>query len=273
MKYLDDLMYWVGERERIRHKKEAGEKRPWTADPILDTYRFCNVERERDKVTVWIHQNWLRPNSHSPNLAFAMAVARMVNLPETLDRIGFPHAWLPVTFIDTIEHIKKEGKKAWTSAYMITGGYSEGGETKEVIIARVLSTLHSKLKHDPVREGDTLEVAANKLRSPGIGTFLSAQIVADLKFSPLLERAKDWNYWCAPGPGSTMGLNFLHDRPPTTTLSEKQFMKEVNEVKALLAHAGVHLCAQNTQNCLCEFSKYVRAKHLGKRLKSTYVPA
>jgi len=272
MKYLNDLMFWVGERERMRLRRSEGHPSPWTTDPILHHYRFCNVDRCHDRVTQWVHNNWLRPNDGLPSLPFAMAVARMVNLPETLADLGYPYIWDNLRFIEVLARRKLAGKKVWTSAYMITGGYSEGGESKEVIIARVLTTLYNQLLMTPVKQGDTLDEAATKLRAPGIGTFLSAQIIADLKYSQILETAKDWDWWCAPGPGSTLGLNFLHERPELTTLAGPQFLREVNEVKTLLGHAGVHLDAQNVQNCLCEFSKYVRAKHFGKRLKSGFIP-
>ena len=48
------LFYWVAERERIRVRKESGQPFPWTDDPILATYRFCNVRREDDRVTIWV---------------------------------------------------------------------------------------------------------------------------------------------------------------------------------------------------------------------------
>lgn len=272
MKYLDDLMFWVGERERMRFRRAEGHPPPWTTDPILHHYRFCNVDRCYDRVTQWIHNNWLKPNNGAPSLPFAMAVARMVNLPETLADLGYPYIWDNPRFIEVLARRKLAGKKVWTSAYMITGGYSAGGESKEVIIARVLTTLYNRLLMTPVKQGDTLDDASFKLRVPGIGTFLSAQIIADLKYNHVLEEAKDWDWWCAPGPGSTLGLNFLYERPELTALNEAQFIREVNEVKTLLRHAGVHLDAQNVQNCLCEFSKYVRAKHFGKRLKSGFTP-
>lgn len=39
------------EREAIRLKREAGEPEPWTADPILRAYHFCNVFREDDRTS------------------------------------------------------------------------------------------------------------------------------------------------------------------------------------------------------------------------------
>jgi hypothetical protein len=198
----------------------------------------------------------------------------MVNLPETLAEIDFPYQWDSAQFIRAIARRKATGVKVWTSAYMITGGYSAGGEPKEVIIARVLTNLHDQLKKNPIDLDDNLESAEKKLAVPGIGTFLRGQIIADLKMDYMpLEFANDWHSWCGVGPGSTAGLNYLFDRPQKA-IGEAQFRKEVNEVRHIIEDkTGMGLCAQNTQNVMCEFSKYVRTKYYGGKPKSKYKPA
>jgi DNA polymerase I len=50
-KGIDDLLYWIEERERIRVRKEAGAPEPYTDNEILRTGRFCNVRREDDRTT------------------------------------------------------------------------------------------------------------------------------------------------------------------------------------------------------------------------------
>lgn len=106
-----------------------------------------------------------------------------------------------------------------------------------------------------------------------MGTFLVAQVIADLKNTSWLREAPDRMTWCAPGPGSTMGLNFIHDRPRTKGIGGEQFIAEVNEIRQLLAdRLDLHICAQNTQNCLCELSKYIRVRYFGERMKNTYRP-
>ena len=274
MKHLDDLYFWIAEREHIRNRKELGLPRPWTTDPILHEYRFCNVHRDDDTVTRWIHDNWLYPHMFDSNVQYAMIIARMVNHPDTLHELGYPMAWDPDHFMRVLSSRKSMGHKVWTTAYMITGGYSKGGESKEVIIARVLTAAFDKLLKDPIVRGDTLAKAAVKIRSPGIGTFLVGQAIADIKHSDLLIGADDWETWCAVGPGSTAGLNYLHDRPVATSLSDKQFQDEVLAIRELIfSEVGRDIDAQNVQNCLCEFSKYVRTKYYGGAPKSRYTPA
>jgi len=274
MQHEYELIYWITEREEIRLKKEAGYPRPWTNDPIMGAYRFCNVNRNDDTVTKWIHDNWSIPNQHMNSLPFALTLARMVNLPTTLEAIGYPDVWDPDHFIEVIRDLKEDGTKVWTSAYMITGGYSAGGEDKETIIARVLDGVHSKLQSNPVSFSEKLSTAVEKIKSPGVGSFLSAQVIADLKRTYRLALAPDWWTWCGVGPGSTIGLNILNGRPITATIKDKQFIDEVALVRELIQEeTGLNLCAQNTQNCLCEFNKYYRAKYMGYRPKTGYRPS
>lgn len=270
--YINDLVYWIIEREEVRLRKEVQQRSaPWTRDPILQTTRFCNVHREDDKVTRWIKKNWRDPYSSHPHLAFSMCLARVVNWPDTLTHLGFPLEWSSSSFIAKMDSLSSGGKnKIWGGAYMVTGGFSKGGETKQVIMGRVLDNAIINCEH--IHKCETLQEAFDAVqRTAGLGTFLAAQVIADLKYTPLLASAPDFDTFCAPGPGSTMGLNFLHGRAQTKGISETQFSQEVNDLRVWLSETyGFVLTAHDTQNCLCEFSKYVRIKYLGGRAKSRY---
>lgn len=274
MAYHSDLAFWIKEREAIRERKERGDPPPWTDDEVLKTYRFCNVYREDDKVTRWIARHWREPNKHDKHLVINMCVARMVNWPDTLAELGyFSDGWNSQRFIDVLAGRRKRGEKVWTGAYLVTGGFSAGGEPKEVIVARVLDDANLFGKF--VRKGDSLEEAYEHLiHTRGMGSFLCAQVIADLKYTPLLADADDWFTWCAPGPGSLMGLNILQDRDLRAYIPESRFREEVNIVRRWIKdQTGYELCAQDTQNCLCEFGKYVRAKRLKQSLKTKYTPS
>ena len=89
------LLYWIQEREKVRQLKEAGAPKPWTDDEVLQRYRFCNVRRMDDKVSRWLFENWYQPNFDHPNMLLACALARFINLPASLEVIGFPTQWRP----------------------------------------------------------------------------------------------------------------------------------------------------------------------------------
>lgn len=272
MAYEGDLYRWIREREKIRLAREVEKlPPPWTHDPVMRTTRFCNIRREDDKVTRWIKINWRDPYKFHPHLAFAMCVARVVNLPESLEYLGFPEVWAHDRFVTKMDTLSDGGRnKIWTAAYMVTGGYSKGGETKQEIMARVLDDAYPHAKR--VHHDMSLEEAHKEIsRTSGLGTFLAAQVIADLKYTPLLCDSTDWWSFCSPGPGSTMGLNLLAGRDPKKYLTPAQFSQEVNLLRPIIQErTGYDLTAHDTQNCLCEFSKYVRIKYLGGRAKTQF---
>jgi hypothetical protein len=46
-----EFCWFIRERESIRKNKELGMPWPWTADPILQRYKFCNIWRQDDTTT------------------------------------------------------------------------------------------------------------------------------------------------------------------------------------------------------------------------------
>ena len=267
---LPQFVYWIRERERIRLLREMGAKPLWSTDQIFNSVRFCNIRREDDKVTRWIKKNWRDPYANHKNLSFGMLMARVINLPECLEALGFPEKWDPVKFERAMDDRAATGLRLWTGAYMVTGGYSKGGETKQKIIARVLDDGYKYCS--TIRSHYTLERAHNEiLCTNGIGTFLAAQAIADIKYTSLLAGAADWHTFCAPGPGALKGLNILHGRPAKS--AHVDFSEEVNEIRLWLAATqGIVLTAHDVQNCLCEFSKYMRVKE-GGRAKTSFDPS
>lgn len=258
------LKYWIHERLAIRARKEAEESKPWTKDPILQQFRFCNVYREDDKVTIWIRQNWREPFSDHPNLYVAMIIARLINWPPALEEIGFPKVWSHKRYLTALQNRKMRGEQIWTGAYMVTAGGRP--IPKEEAVCGMISAFH-KSPYRPQR-GDSLLSCWTALQSQGVsgmGSFLAAQVVADLKFTPAflehthaygnLPRCPDWYTFCAPGPGSQTGLNHLLGLPLTKQWNREEFQMYVNE---LMKKVKVPETAQDMQNCLCEFSKYKR---------------
>src|SRR4051794_12814436 len=93
---IETLIHFIKERESIRLKKEAGQPKPWTIDPILQQYRFCNVIRIEDKVSQWLLHNWYKPSNMNNHCLVAIVMARHINLPNTLERIGYPSGKTPI---------------------------------------------------------------------------------------------------------------------------------------------------------------------------------
>lgn len=270
------FFYWITERESIRLKKEAGKKQPWTKDPILAKYRFCCVDRNDDAVTRWIHQNWLNPYSGDPHAWFAMVVARLLNLPSTLEvleaplrhkKTGLMH-WDAGVFVATL-HALREKQKIFNAAYIVsTNGRSM--DKVNYLADRVLTPMWEK-RHQAAKHMDSLAEFHKWLMTfDGMGSFMAAQVVADLKYdtkSPL-NGAPDFNSWAASGPGSRRGMRRLMGGPAEGGFPERGWAFVMNELWALAGQKFAKnselrrkLTAQNLQNCLCEFDKYMRVKN------------
>lgn len=254
---VKELNAFIRERESIRKKHDADAPMPWTDDPILATYRFCNVHREDDRVTKWIAANWRTVHKEDPDLWFAMLVARLTNLPSTMHAIGYPVPWNPDRVRDEMKVMREMGAKLFNPAYLI-GTQGTAGDKVDFLVDMVWTKMWADRKHLRPDESDTLNTFAQRLLPHfGMGTFIVGQVVADLKYVYPLRGAADWHSFAMSGPGSRRGLNRVLGRDKNAPWKEVEW-------KAALA--GLHksvttiMHAQDLQNCLCEFDKYMRAK-------------
>src|SRR4051812_7947858 len=68
------------EREKIRKRKEEDKMLPpFTDDPILQKYRFCNVYREDDRTTRWCKKYVRDPLIDKPEVLLAVVIFRWFN--------------------------------------------------------------------------------------------------------------------------------------------------------------------------------------------------
>ena len=111
------------------------------------------------------------------------------------------------------------------------------------------------------------------LRVNGLGSFLAAQVVADLKntVGHPLQDAPDWHTWCAPGPGSLKGLEEYFGKRITPSTFYRHIEQCRDEVIGLVDRSVPSIHMQDFQNCLCEFSKYERVKK-GGHVRNKYRP-
>jgi hypothetical protein len=257
------LIHWINERYSIYAKRANGAAPPWTGDTILQSYRFCNVHRENDKVTKWIARNWRDSNANHPNLTAAMTLARMFNLPDTLAAIDYPYTWDLPSMTRHVKARRASGYKIFNGAYLIT---TCGVKMDKIdYVFRVADDVYKdRVLRTPCYV--TLADYHSRLTNvKGLGDFLAAQIIADLKNTSghPLQDACDHLTWCAPGPGSMRGLKRLVG---STGVTRGSFMGV-----ALAAWGRIRdrlnpmpgIDMQDFQNCLCEFDKYDRT-YLGE---------
>ena len=270
---IKQLFAFMHERHAIYGRRTAGKPAPWTDDPILRDFRFCNIYRNLDRVTIWIHKNWCKPNKNDPDLWFAMVVARLLNLPESLEVVGYPVPWDLLKFGRAIKKHKESGGKCFNAAYIVsTNGIAM--DKLAYIAHDVLDPLWKNRESLRPREGDTLMSWHIQLMMyNGMGHFIAAQVVADLKhFDKHLLRAKDHATFAAPGPGSIRGLAVIEGRKIKEADEWRLALARLHEkIAPMVKAAGMPFVdRQDLQNSLCEFSKYMRATTTGQMPKQKY---
>jgi hypothetical protein len=286
VKLLKEFVTFVKERHAIYVRRLAGKPKPWTHDPILQQYRFCNVYRELDTVTLWINQHWRTPWKDDPNVWFAMVVARVVNWPDSLYDLssavhnGNKINWSARNFKLEMNARKERGEKVWTGAYMIHADATEGLSKADYYADRVLTPLWEARKAGSnaftASHGCGLAEAHRWLMQfRDMGSFMAAQVVCDVKYTPMLAYARDWWTWAAPGPGSLRGMSRVEFGDLNTKYTDVEWrhsLAELNErVMPSLEKIGMaRLHAQDLQNCLCEFDKYQRVLRGEGRPRSKY---
>jgi hypothetical protein len=283
---LSRFIYFVNERENMRIRKASGHPGPWTTDPILQKYRFCNIRRRDDRVSQWLLKNYY-PRMTGPDIWLAAVVARLINWPPTLDALL--EAELNLDDVDSfdgagfkfvISMLKKEPEfKVYTSAYLVYPGHKVGSPAnkEEFLCDTVLAGL-IRIK-DKVREAvrsNSIENTVTALSAPyGMATFMSGQAAADLTYLfGQLDKATDLYTFAPRGPGSQRGLNYLYNLKPSHSWTSEDFCEaliRVNiHIKEQLNIADLTL--HDIQNCFCEAAKIEGVLRGESRPRSQYRP-
>lgn len=289
---FEPLLYWVGERERIRALREHERAGPWTQDSILSEYRFCNVRRRDDRVSRWVIKNILHRYRASPQLWLLPAIARYVNWPPALQRLIDGNAF-PSGAVSVPEYLTRaaeildapSGEKTWTGAYMIRAesnkraewyDWGKGRYVMKIVIERELWDNRADFREFFKREIRTVQYAHALLSGRyGWGSFMAGQVVADWTYTPLLEDARDLYTWAPLGPGSTRGLNRLYGRPIDYRLKQEDAIPEMRAARDAIVSDFPDLSdvtLHDVQNCLCEVDKYLRTKNGEGRPRAQFVP-
>jgi len=281
---LDRYCYWQTERESIRIKKESAVlSPPWTDDPILQVFKFCQVFREDDRTTRWFRTHIREPMRNEEDVLMATIIFRWFNLIET-GRTLIDHDLLRKwNRKKAIYEITKQPK--WiTGAYIIK---TPNGMDKVTGVAECVShiwkareSILSRLHENLAKGESSLEATWLILRDyPYMGPFMAYEVVTDLRHTYLLENANDIMTWANAGPGAMRGLNRLTGRPLDYSRKSHPWCKEMQDlfeqVKKILAPSiifrnGANYEMREIEGGLCEFDKYSRIYKNEGRTRSVY---
>jgi hypothetical protein len=265
---IEAFFTYARERYRIMVAKNVGMEKPWTKDPILQKYRFCNIFREDDKVTVWFRDNVRNPMRDDPNVVFACVLFRMINcIPtgEVLLKHDLFKAW------DEKKARKVCGnlKPLVGAAYMITTpvGLDKLDGIMEVV--RPVSDNLFKVSA-AVSLAPTMKSLVEYLSTfHYIGPFRAYEMACDLQYTDWFHPT-DTMTWANTGPGAARGIDRIINGRLCDLFHNRKSDQEllVNVMRELLFRAGQvsywpghwpRWDLRTVEHTLCEFDKYQRA--------------
>lgn len=290
----DPLWYWMSERRAIWERRNSGQPKPWTSDQIFQRFRFCNVFRELDKVTIWIADHIRRPFANHQHLWFMLAIARTINQPDTLAELirgrgTWPNdrEFSPEKLGTALQARMDRGDVVYTGAYMIRAesdrskpwfSWSKQRYIAEVVLGRLweqreyLSGQLAQVK----RLEQAWRLLAEDPRYVGWGPFMTYEWVTDLRWTRYLRDAWDRNTWANAGPGALRGLRRLTTGdgtlggPIAQRAALPRMIELLNMAKKNLPPGFGELELRDIEHSLCETDKYLRVYHNEGKPRAAY---
>lgn len=255
-----DYFLLARERYRILLRRQIGLKRPWTHDPILQSYRFCNVFREDDVVTRWFKEKVRDPMILDLRLPFATTCFRFFNTirtGEALLHYDLFKNWRPHVARAHLSDLHP----LITAAYMVKTPLHK---PKLEGLIEILDPVWAERESlgGAIAVSESLEESHKLLmKYPWIGPFMAYEIVTDLRHTPFLSGAKDILTWANPGPGATRGLQRIYG-PGMNEEEKLAAMRRLNSLSwnpTLWDPDWPAWEMREVEHVLCEHDKYQRA--------------
>lgn len=271
---------FVFERHRVWEARQIGEPGPWTSDPILRGRKFTNVYRVLDHGSQFLLKELV--HGQPRDVLMRCFLYRHTNLPEpwqyaelilgtypTVNRLDdLLETWKYYRGRSTPNGGSRKGRSLFSGAYMVFPQSQVPGTDKiESVIDLTKRLFTPGSPDDIVPDFMSASSQAERFgvlrRNKGVADFMSMQILTDWGYSPhasgghLLE-----DEFVVPGPGAIKGARYLDpERAPRATLEwAVSAIREDLRCPYLLTPSGRDRAPSymDAQNCLCEFSKYIR---------------
>lgn len=253
---------------------------------MLRTYKFTNVYRDLDAVSVDCRREVLdqyRPwkRSRAAALVGDVICYRLFNWPATWARLTSARSPWDEAGAKRILHKAQAAKQqVFTGAYIVTNNGESRPKIDLVCEAVTAGYELAPMLVREIRAECTLRHATAVIQQhvPLCGPFVAYEMVSDLRWTPLLEKAPDIMTWANPGPGAVRGLNRLHGRRLTSKPNTDQLIDEMRELlreSQRPGRLGDHmrpLEMRDVEHSLCELDKLLRARNGEGRPRARYWP-
>ncbi|MCR9121042.1 MAG: putative DNA base hypermodification protein [Phyllobacteriaceae bacterium] len=287
-------LYWTfaSRRQAAFEARLDGRSQPWTTDPILQVYKFCNVFRAADRVSQFMIRD-VAYGRHAETTdldrVFQITAFRTFSNIATwkcvIDELGgaprLDHL-RSGEFERALDRAKAQNGGLYTGAFILCANKAFGFDEKHR--NHVALFKHMFLENacaERALQAPSLEAVVELLESfPLIGPFMAYQTAIDLNYSELLDFSE--NDYTQAGPGALRGLKKafvdLGDFSPADTIlwmvdrQEEEFRRLELPFNGLFGRA---LHGIDCQGLFCELDKYCREAVPGlasarSRIKAKY---
>lgn len=273
-----DYLWFVQERHRIWQQRQWGLPGPWTDDPILASRKFTNVFRVLDPGSQYVFSLCSADDDPLDVLLrlFLYRHTGRVEVWEYLESLGL----LPDrTNLPDVEAAIKEYRGTLQKVPVFTGAYLVFPQSQTPGTDKVESIIN--LTHRLFVEGsvgvDFLMSDRQATRfdvlcsNKGVSDFMSMQVLTDWGYTPHCGEDRE-DEFVVPGPGAKRGIAALdHRAAPADVI--RWAHRQISGLARIELTSGSTRppSLMDTQNTLCEFSKYVR--YQDKTHPKPYLPA
>ena len=271
----DLYWYFANERQNIFIKKLNGDTPPWTNDPILKTYKFCNSYRVNDRVSQYLLKNVIYNGKtyKDEDMLFRIILFKLFNKESTWELLLKEFKDITLSTFDMKEYSKvltnaiNNNIKIYNDAYISCATKAFGYDRKHDNHLALLNKMFIIDKvQDIILKCTNMEQAFKIIKSyPLIGNFMAYQLITDINYSNIVDWKED--EFTVAGPGSLRGIRkcFI-DKGNLSNEDIIRYMynhqeeefKRLNLDFKTIGNRKLQLI--DIQNIFCELDKYCREK-------------
>lgn len=270
-------LYWTfaSRRQAAFEARLAGQVEPWTDDPIIRAFKFCNVYRAADRVSQFMIRDvayGTDPLTTARDRIFQITAFRTFSRISTWEALieelnGAPRLVHLASgeFGEALDRVRVRVGTLYTGAFILCANKAFGFQEKHrnhVALFRHMfidNGCAERIMQAPTL-GDVVEVLQS---FPLMGPFMAYQTAIDLNYSDVLDF--DENDYTQAGPGALRGLKkafvTLSDFSPSDAILWMVERQREEFERLELPFAGLfgrNLHAIDCQGLFCELDKYCR---------------
>ncbi len=285
--------YWqfAANRQEIFFNRLKGNAPPWTSDPILNTYKFCNTYRASDRVSQYLIRNVIYSGDQdAQEVILRTLLFKLFNKIETWEYLVSKLGAVSTKNFDfelyssLLNEYRAADGVIYHNAYMSCATKAFGYDLKHMNhLALVEKMIFKDHLASRITSAKSFAQVFKTLREYElIGDFMAYQLATDINYSEATN--SDENDFTVVGPGSQRGIHKcfsdLQGKDYTYVIKwmqenqEREFTRLGLKFQSLW---GRPLKLIDSQGLFCETDKYCRVafpeiKSNRKKIKAHFKP-